>query len=163
MRGRARSTYLLGCGLLGCGLLLGSSLLGRGSLFLGSRLLGRCDLLLRGGGGLLDLLLGNDGLLHLVGHLLLGGRLGSLLRELGAAGSALWLLEHALLNAGPQRLVEQGVEHGIRHGQVVVRLDILLQRLPAGGRVSRLNKSGLGEKHDRRRDKTYLEPLRSLS
>lgn len=45
----------------------------------------------------------------------------------------LGLLEVALLGTEPQGLVEEAVEHGVGGGgQVVVRLDVLLERLAAG-------------------------------
>lgn len=43
----------------------------------------------------------------------------------------LGLLENTLLNTAPQSLVEQRVEHGVGDAQVVVGLDILLERRAA--------------------------------
>lgn len=47
-------------------------------------------------------------------------------------GHTLRLLKNTLLHAGLEGLVEQRVEHAVRHSDVVVGLDILLQGLPAG-------------------------------
>lgn len=47
-------------------------------------------------------------------------------------GRTLWLREDTLFNTGLQSSVEQGVEHVIGDGDLVVGLDILLQGDTAG-------------------------------
>lgn len=128
---------LLRSGLLGCSsLLLSGSLGGLGG---GGGLLGGSSLLLGGGlgGSLLDhgLLLGSGG------GLLLLLRLDLLLGELGATRRTLGLLEDVLVDTVLQGLVEQRVEHLVRDEvQLVVGLDILLERLTAVGQLEkRLN------------------------
>jgi len=44
----------------------------------------------------------------------------------------LGLLEDTLLDTGLERLVEERIEHVLRHGDVVVLADVLLELLSAG-------------------------------